>query len=187
MAKIRIYCVRAIYPHPPTGLIRVLGPVLTFDERCFTLHRALLRCSSDKHITMGTWKVMQHPFAWRPPIETPQKHHLLGMFSHFPFTSHRKRHNKQYHDIIVIEHIDPTSLGQTTTTAPHALRDDRLARYAWQMFSGIAYLHYHKIVHRESPAASVRLGSHCRLLGRCSQPKTKGEALRAGKMARLTA
>ncbi|CAK9087716.1 unnamed protein product [Durusdinium trenchii] len=30
--------------------------------------------------------------------------------------------------------------------------DDRLARYAWQMFSGIAYLHYHKIVHRDIKA-----------------------------------
>ena len=28
-------------------------------------------------------------------------------------------------------------------------RDDRLARYAYQMFSGLAYLHYHKIVHRD--------------------------------------
>mmetsp|Transcript_69703 Transcript_69703/g.110080 ORF Transcript_69703/g.110080 Transcript_69703/m.110080 type:complete len:217 (+) Transcript_69703:903-1553(+) len=27
--------------------------------------------------------------------------------------------------------------------------DDRLARYAYQIFSGLAYLHYHKIVHRD--------------------------------------
>lgn len=26
--------------------------------------------------------------------------------------------------------------------------DNRLAEYAWQMFSGCAYLHFHKIVHR---------------------------------------
>jgi len=30
--------------------------------------------------------------------------------------------------------------------------DDRLARYAYQMFSGLAYLHYHKIVHRDIKA-----------------------------------
>lgn len=35
-----------------------------------------------------------------------------------------------------------------TSTSLHS-RDDRLARYAYQMFSGLAYLHYHKIVHRD--------------------------------------
>ncbi len=55
-------------------------------------------------------------------------------------------------------------------------RDDRLARYAYQMFSGLSYLHYHKIVHRDC----VRFGSPHLGLDFSVDPKGKRVSSHAG-------
>lgn len=117
---------------------------------------------ADLHVSwLGNQSRPNPHWRWIPKME-PYGTSNVGlsfgfMTGLFPWQSVKQTYWTFEHDVFMFPQI-----------ARHQIaipRDHRLARYAYQIFSGLAYLHYHKIVHRDMAAGWELIVPLCMLGG----------------------